>query len=92
MKPLLITSVADARAHAARCRQKLDLCRDAIRMLTGATPDNFTFTFSMRGKPVLELDIDENEADLCMSYFAYWNQFLGRRLKDLTTLIGDEPV
>ena len=89
MKPIPSTSLADARAQANRCRQKIELCRDAIKMLSGATPDDFAFTFSMRGVPVLTLEIDENEADLCMSYFAYWHQFLGRRLNQLTTLIGD---
>lgn len=89
MKPLAIHSQSDLTSHITTYQEKVDICRDAVNMLNGMTPDNFVFTFTIKGCPVITFEIGENEADVCLSYFTYMCQYYGRVLDQLK---GMQPI
>lgn len=89
MKPIL-THAEDLTSQIANCRQKIAVYQDAIKMLSGYTPENCSIRFSINGKQVLEFNIDSEEGDVCMSFFMYWHQFYRRRLDSLTALLNKQ--
>lgn len=90
MKPLLITSIDDARQHAERCKEKMEICRDAIKLLRGTPTDGMSFVLNVKDKPVLKFDIHESEADVSMSYFVYLLQCFGKQLDNLNRILANQ--
>lgn len=85
MKPIPSTKTGiDARLQ--RALHMIALCEDGIKMLSGSEPDQFAFTFTMRGKPVVQFEILPTECDLCMSYFMHWLMFFRRERDKLQQL------
>src|SRR5688572_27792152 len=63
------------KARIARCEAMLETCTDVIKQLSGFTPDEFKFTFSIKNRPIVTLDIDENESRFCIGVFMQWHKF-----------------
>lgn len=78
MKPIPITSNTGINVRLQRALHMIGVCEDGIKMLSGAQPDQFTFTFTMRNTPVVQFEILPDECDLCMSYFVHWLMFFRR--------------
>lgn len=89
MKPLQITSLGQLHQHIANCQNKAESCHDAITMLTGMTPEDFKFTFTIKGSTVLTFEMGENDLDVCMAFFTYFYQYYSRTHKTLLAMLPD---
>lgn len=82
-KPIQVSTKADIQKQISRCQQNADLCEDVIKQLRGATPDNFVFSFSIRGREIVKFEIAESESEFTIGYFMSWLTYYRR---DITTL------
>lgn len=83
MKPTSIHSKADLRQQIEKYQRNADLCENAIKQLSGITPIDFTFSFSIRDLVILRLEIPENGLDFTISFFISWLQRYRRNIADL---------
>jgi hypothetical protein len=83
MNPIQFTSKADLSQQIDKCQHSADLCEDAIKQLSGITPDNFVFSFSIRGLEILRFDIPENGLEFTIGFFMSWLQRYRRDIADL---------
>lgn len=63
-------------------------CVDAIKYLSGYTPTDSKFTFSIGSLPVLTIDISQEEdAGFCLGIFMMWHQCYARKLREVNAQI-----
>lgn len=63
-----------------RYQTMMDMCTDALAQLEHYPPDEFTFAFSIRGKPIVTLDIPETDGNFCLSCFISFQQYYKYKL------------
>lgn len=73
--------------QAAAFREKIDFCADIIKLLSGYTPERFTFTFAVKDKPIVQFGIAEDESRFVMSFFMSWHSFYSREYAAITKAI-----
>lgn len=49
-----------------------DHCEDVCKMLIGYTPDEFSFTFTIKKKAVIDIAITQDNATFCLATFMSW--------------------
>jgi hypothetical protein len=85
MKTELHTQQLDDVQHLERLRahyQKMaDLCEDVVKMLIGYTPDDFSFTFTIKKKAVIEIPITKDNAAFCLGTFMSWAGYYKQLLR-----------
>lgn len=65
----------------------IDHCVDMLKNLSGYTPDNFKFTFTIQDKPIVSIPIGEEEGNFCMGFFMSWHQYYSRKLREVNALL-----
>ena len=63
-------------------------CSDAIKQLTGYTPDNFKFVFTIDETPIVSIPISEEDGNFCVGVFMSWHQYFSRKLRDTAALLN----
>jgi len=80
--------IQDLRRRYAHYQTMVDHCSDAIRQLTGYTPENFYFVFTINETPVVSIPIGEEEGNFCVGVFMSWHQFYSRKLRETAVLLN----
>lgn len=87
MKTKLHTHDAADRHELERLRlhysTMVDLCEDVMKQLIGYTPDEFSFTFSIKKKAVIEIPITQDNAPFCLGHFMAWAGYYKQMLRDV---------
>jgi hypothetical protein len=71
----------------AHYQNMVDLCADAIKQLTGHTPENFTFVFAINETPIVTIPIGEEDGSFCVGVFMSWHQFYSRKHKETAAIL-----
>jgi hypothetical protein len=75
-------NILHLKARIASCEMMLNHCTDAIQQLSGFTPDEFTFTFSIKGRPIVTMPIEESESRFCIGVFMQWHKFYSQEIRN----------
>lgn len=59
-----------------------DTCSDTIKQLIGYTPDDFSFTFSIKNKAVVTIPITQENASFCLGTFMAWAAHYKRQWRE----------
>jgi hypothetical protein len=86
------SEITTLREQAFHYRQQIDKCVDAIKMLQGYTPKDFTFRFTIGSAQIFSFDIQEQEGDLCISFFMMWRSFYSKKLTDIQKALQSAGV
>lgn len=82
------TELQACQARILHYSERIQQCRDVIKQLQGFTPENFTFTFTIKEKPVVTFEIEESEGNFCVSFFMCWHQYYNNQLNNQKKLLA----
>ena len=69
-----------------RYSHQVHQCTDIIKLLSGYTPKDFRFNFTIGTRQVVSIDIGSGEGNFCLGVFMSWHQYYSRKLKE----VGDQ--
>lgn len=62
---------------------KVHQCADVIKFLSGDTPKDFRFNFTIGTQQVVSIDIGEDEGNFCLGVFMAWHQHYSRKIREV---------
>ena len=65
----------------AHYKRMADHCEDVVKQLIGYTPDEFSFTFTIKKKAVIEIPITKDNASFCLGTFMSWAGYYKQQLR-----------
>lgn len=96
MKTELHTQQLDDIQHLERLRAHYkfmaDRCEDVVKQLIGYTPDEFSFTFTIKQKAVIEIPITKDNATFCLGTFMSWAGYYKQQLRRINEQLHNLTV
>lgn len=67
-------------------------CEDVVKQLIGYTPDEFSFTFTIKSKAVITIEITQDNATFCLGTFMSWAGYYKQLLRKTNEQLESLPV
>ncbi len=67
-------------------------CEDVVKSLIGYTPDDFSFTFTIKKQAVITIEITKDNATFCLGTFMSWAGYYKQLLRKTNEQLQNLPV
>jgi len=79
--PHPLNDIQELRRLSAHYKTMADHCEDVCKQLIGYTPDEFSFTFTIKKQAVITIEITKDNATFCLGTFMSWAGYYKQLLR-----------